>query len=99
MALIPCLNCGRLSRLTRKGRCSHCSKTTQRGYGWEHQQRARAAIAAQPWCSECGSTVDLTAGHVVPVHRGVASPLRVLCRPCNSGRGDEVTFDSWLGVA
>lgn len=78
---------------------SHCSKTTQRGYGWDHQQRARATIAAQPWCSECGSTDDLTADHVVPLRSGARlSPLRVVCRSCNSGRGDDVTFESWLGV-
>ncbi|MEO5575561.1 MAG: HNH endonuclease [Gaiellaceae bacterium] len=96
----------RLSRIdcdarTRGSRCATCSSarararstTTQRGYGAQHQRRARAAIAAQPWCSVCGSTRDLTADHITPLARGghPLGPLRVLCRSCNSrcgkGRG------------
>lgn len=41
--------------------------TTERGYGAAHQRRARAAIAAHPWCSDCGATEDLTADHVTPM--------------------------------
>jgi 5-methylcytosine-specific restriction endonuclease McrA len=63
----------------------------RRGTGREraHQQRAKAAIAAQPWCSECGSTRDLTADHLIPLARGghPLGPLRVLYRSCNSRRG------------
>jgi hypothetical protein len=33
---------------------------------WHHQQRARLAIANQPWCSHRGTTVNLTADHVTP---------------------------------
>jgi 5-methylcytosine-specific restriction endonuclease McrA len=49
----------------------------------------RQAIAAQPWCSNCGSPTDLTADHSTPLARGghPLGPLRVLCRRCNSRRG------------
>jgi 5-methylcytosine-specific restriction endonuclease McrA len=81
-----CLRCRRLTRRV-GGRCEHCSKTTARGYGHEHQERARLAIAEQPWCSICGSTTDLTADHIVPIiDGGLHGPLQVLCRSCNSKR-------------
>jgi 5-methylcytosine-specific restriction protein A len=82
--------CLRCQRRTRNGsRCERCSTTTARGYGAEHQRRARAAIAAQPWCSNCGATTDLTADHITPIAVGgdPLGPLRVLCRRCNSSRG------------
>jgi hypothetical protein len=44
---------------------------TRRGYGHTHQQRAHATIAAQPWCSICGATTDLTADHK---RRSVSEP-------------------------
>ncbi len=90
-----CLDCG---RRTKGSRCATCQArrdgargtTTQRGYGHKHQRRARAVIAAQPWCTLCGRTRDLTADHIAPLARGgdPLGPLRVLCRRCNSGRGD-----------
>ena len=63
--------------------------TAQRGYGSRHQRRARAAIAAHPFCSWCGVTEDLCADHVVPLAAGgdPLGRLRVLCRRCNSSRG------------
>lgn len=56
---------------------------------WRH---LRALIVeAQPWCTTCGSTTDLTVDHTTPVHHGGAiyDPinLQVLCRPCNSRKG------------
>lgn len=56
---------------------------------------ARAVVAASPVCScqgckrhkgPCGSTVDLTADHVVPLARGGsnAGERVVLCRSCNA---------------
>ncbi|MBA2614314.1 MAG: HNH endonuclease [Actinobacteria bacterium] len=95
----PCLDCG---ELTRSGsRCSRCEAkrdarrgtTTERGYGSDHQKRAKATIRSQPWCSICGHpgspSNPLTADHVVPVSRGGrGGPLRVACRSCNSRRGN-----------
>ena len=79
MALITrCLRC---RQRTRNGSyCERCGKTSTRGYGYQHQQRARQAIASQPWCSECGATTDLTADHITPLAAGghPLGPLRVL---------------------
>ena len=81
-----CLDCGQRARGTRCPRCeaSRRGTTTERGYGHAHRQRARAAVTAQPWCSTCGSTDDLTADHLAPLARGghPLGPLRVLCRSC-----------------
>lgn len=95
MAVVPCLDCGVLVRSS--SRCARCQSkrdaargtTTQRGYGAAHQRRARAAIAAHPWCSVCASTIDLTGDHITPLAQGghPLGPLRVLCRRCNSSRG------------
>ena len=46
---------------------------------------SRAAREAQPWCSFCGSTFDLTLDHVV-AGKGAGGYL-VLCRSCNSSKG------------
>ncbi|MBA3735178.1 MAG: HNH endonuclease [Actinobacteria bacterium] len=83
----PCLDC---RRLTRSGSyCHECGKTSRRGYGNRHKQRARQTVTAQPWCSDCGATTDLTADHVTPMAAGghPLGQLRVLCRSCNSRRG------------
>ena len=51
-----------------------------------------AAIQAQPWCSACGATTDLTADHLDPLSKGgvavTLADVRVLCRSCNSRRGN-----------
>jgi 5-methylcytosine-specific restriction endonuclease McrA len=68
--------------------------TTQRGYGADHQRMAKLAIAAQPWCSYCRATTDLTADHITPRSRGglnVPSNYRVLCRRCNGAKGAKPT--------
>ena len=87
------LDCG---TRTQGSRCYTCARrrrgtTTERGYGAAHQARARAAIAAHPYCTHCGSTIDLTADHLTPLARGghPLGPLR-LCRSCNSSHGSQV---------
>jgi 5-methylcytosine-specific restriction endonuclease McrA len=91
MALVHCLDCGQLSERSRCQRCARARRgtTSARGYGAAHQRRARQTIAAQPFCSICGATTDLTADHIVPLARGghPHGELRVLCRRCNSSRG------------
>jgi 5-methylcytosine-specific restriction endonuclease McrA len=88
--LKPCLRC---KRPTRAGSyCERCGRTSLRGYGAQHQRRARLAIAEQPWCSICGATSDLTADHLTPIAVGghPLGPLRVLCPSCNSRRGSRL---------
>lgn len=89
MALKPCLRC---RTLTRHGSyCAGCARTRHNtAYNsTTKRRRARATIAASPRCEQCGSVSDLTADHVIPVSQGGTNgPLRVLCRTCNSRRGD-----------
>ncbi len=83
--LRACLDCGAPSPWTR---CPE-HRTARQRVRTANRQRARDVIAAQPWCSDCGSTRDLTSDHVVALARGGsnAGVQRVLCRPCNSRRG------------
>ena len=95
----PCISCGVLTPgTTRCPRCAaaHQAKTskrrgttTARGYGSLWQIKAKALIATQPWCSNCGSESDLTVDHIVPRVAGggdEVSNLQVLCRRCNSAK-------------
>ncbi len=83
--LRACLDCGAPSPNTR---CALHAQARQR-IRTANRQTARDVIAAQPWCSDCGSTRDLTADHVRPLALGGsnAGAQRVLCRRCNSSRG------------
>ncbi len=60
-----------------------------RNYGRQWKRLSRAAIEAQPWCSYCGATDDLTGDHPIPLARGgeVLQEPVVLCRRCNGARG------------
>lgn len=53
---------------------THRTTTTQRGYGSEWQRYSKAKRAAQPWCSTCGRTDDLTTDHTTDA---------VYCRSCH----------------
>jgi 5-methylcytosine-specific restriction protein A len=99
----PC-NIGKCPRLAvSRGRCelhplparTHELSATRRGYGVAWRRVVERAIAEQPWCSRCGHTGSpdnpLTGDHLVPVSRGglaEASNVRVLCRRCNSAKGN-----------
>jgi 5-methylcytosine-specific restriction endonuclease McrA len=92
----------------RRGKCASCETeyqreksrrrrqlhgtTSQRGYGTRWQALVKRAIAAQPWCSYCGSREDLTGDHRVPVSKGGTArsiaDVIVACRGCNSARGN-----------
>ncbi len=75
----------------------------RRGYGRTWQKIAAAAIAGQPWCSDCGSRSDLTGDHEIPVSAGGLSTrgnLGIRCRSCNARKGNrpaartQLTLDS-----
>lgn len=53
-----------------------------RGAWRKTSERARQA---QPWCSKCGATEDLTADHVAA--RSLDAGVDVLCRSCNTRKG------------
>jgi 5-methylcytosine-specific restriction endonuclease McrA len=96
----PCLTCGALTR--HGSRCPEHQRAYEReksrrrggaqklGYTRQWQQAAHAAIDAQPWCSTCGATTDLTGDHIVArAHGGpgVSENVTVLCRSCNAKKG------------
>ena len=54
-------------------------------------KRWKAAMLPGGICVTCGSRVDLTADHVLPLDNGgtnAPSNLQVLCRSCNSSKGN-----------
>lgn len=75
-----CLDCG---KPTLKSRCILCTLARDRMrnakradyYDTAHRNQSKAARKAQPWCSECGSTIRLSWDHE---HR------QVECQSCNS---------------
>lgn len=107
MRLTPCLDCGGVVSNIRGGRCPECAagweaardkrrgSSTDRGYGRAWEKAVAAAIAAQPWCSECGtpgsSDNPLTGDHIKPISKGGTDDpdnLDVLCRRHNSSKGN-----------
>ncbi|WP_099022637.1 HNH endonuclease [Mycolicibacterium palauense] len=98
MTARPCATCGEVIATG-----TYCDEHTpkdcrvRRGPGQAaHDQVWRAlsirARRAQPWCSDCGATEDLTADHVIPKSAApelVHAPenLAVRCRSCNARRG------------
>ena len=63
--------------------------TAQRGYDGVHERLSKLAIARHPYCTDCGSIVDLCADHIIPTSQGgrnVLSNYQVRCRACNSSR-------------
>ncbi len=83
--LRACLECGAPSPWTR---CAAHRAVRQR-LRTSNRATARAVVASQPWCSDCGATTDLTSDHVIPISESPtnAGPQRTLCRSCNSRRG------------
>jgi hypothetical protein len=69
-----------------RGRCPDCARrydrakmarrrarrgtTSERGYDNQYRELRKQAIAAHPYCADCGAIDDLTADHVVPLSRG-----------------------------
>jgi 5-methylcytosine-specific restriction endonuclease McrA len=96
----PCIRCGVLTTRTRCVPCARAWERTRRpprsarGYDQVWQRISKAARAAQPWCSRCGSPFDLTVDHVLP--HSLLGGVRVLCRSCHGqigARTDRPTRD------
>lgn len=95
----PCVDCG---VIVRASRCKSCSRVrdrrrptrTQRGYDYKWNKLSKQLREIHPFCKQCGSTKDLTVDHIIPLvdlHpelRYEISNLQVLCRRCNSSKGD-----------
>lgn len=93
-----CLDCG---EVTDKPRCElhrpaelPKESSTRRGYDYQWSKLSKRARKMQPFCSDCGTTDDLTADHSPETwdrkQRGLIIRLQdidVVCRTCNSLRG------------
>lgn len=102
-----CAECGAAYvRMSHGAKCEKCSEPDraerearrgsrhERGYGNAWDRLSKRARRAQPFCSDCGSTADLTTDHSEEAWRrhelGKAIRLRdvdVVCRSCNGKRG------------
>ena len=108
--LRPCadIHCTTLTRTTRcptHTRTRHRDldqrrgTTTERGYGWQHQQAAQRQITEQPWCTYCHQGPrevaargdKLTAHHLLNEDGTRVTPPRytTACGHCNSSIGGE----------
>lgn len=96
----PCVDCGVVVRATR---CKSCARLRERarpsrldrGYDYKWRKLSKELRAIHPFCRQCKSIKDLTVDHIVPLvdlHpdlRYEISNLQVLCRKCNSSKGDK----------
>lgn len=85
---------------TRQARERERGTRRERGYDNAWLRLSARARKLQPFCSECGATDDLTADHSAEAWRrkeaGKVIRLKdidVLCRRCNSERGDPRDID------
>jgi 5-methylcytosine-specific restriction endonuclease McrA len=95
----PCVDCG---TVVRDVRCLQCKRIKERGrpsrldkgYDYKWRKLSKQLRAIHPWCKQCGVTKDLTVDHIIPLVdldpslRYEISNLQVLCRKCNSEKGD-----------
>lgn len=95
----PCVDCG---VIVRASRCKPCGRVRERarpsrsdkGYDYKWRKLSKQLRAIHPWCKQCGATKDLTVDHIIPLVdldpslRYEISNLQVLCRKCNSEKGD-----------
>lgn len=90
-----CFDCGRSGPWESKGtqavRCHPCRTRHERFRGGHYRTIRQTLPPPLRPCEFCGAREDLTYDHVVPISQGgrtVLSNLRVLCRRCNSRRGN-----------
>lgn len=96
--LKACADCG---DLTTRARCTSCrppdhegKSSTQRGYDSAWQRLSRRARRAQPFCTDCGTTKELSVDHTPQAwarhEAGLEIRLEdvaVVCITCNNRRG------------
>lgn len=69
------------------------AETRMRSQFKRQKKRLRAALITRDGavCSDCPASLDLTIDHIRPLSRGGTNDptnLRLLCRSCNSRKGD-----------
>lgn len=99
MLMTPCIQCGELSHEAycqdhRQVSAPKTKTTAQRGYGARWQRLSKRARRIQPFCSDCGTTENLTLDHSPRAweryYTGKNIRLidtNVLCMDCNISRG------------
>ena len=108
MTLRACTVCGEPAEGSRCATHRPRDKRTGRGVGHANDDAVFRAISTRlrkisPFCQFCGTRHDLTVDHVIPTSlrpdlaREVLN-MRVLCRSCNSRRGDRCTEAEQLAV-
>ncbi len=101
MMLTTCLDCGEPAT---NPQCDDCrppqhdppgrAGSTRRGYNSVWRRLSERARRLQPFCTDCGTTDDLTVDHSPEAWHRKAQGLsirladvEVVCRPCNAKRG------------
>lgn len=107
MTLTVCLNCGTPSTGPRCTEHTIDTRTERTHIAWRNDARWKALSnrlrKAQPWCSQCHTTADLTTDHIIPVSAApelayAVENADVLCRSCNGKRGNRFTLDEAQAV-
>ena len=96
----PCVECGETTEHERPYCDDHMPKHgpkqpgKARGYDEAWKRLSRRARRLQPFCSDCGTTEDLTGDHTPEAwaRKAAGKPIRledidVVCRSCNGIRG------------
>lgn len=99
MTARPCITCGEPTPTgshcpEHQPHRTHTRSASARGYDAAWQRLSKRARRAQPFCTDCGATTDLTADHSPEAWQRHAAglPLRLtdvstVCRSCNGKRG------------
>lgn len=86
----PCLTCGEPTPDSwcpdHRPQHDQQQHAADRGYDWRWRKLSNRARQLQPWCTDCGTTTDLTGDHLRWPARTLAD-IDVVCRRCNSRRG------------
>lgn len=99
--LRPCLSCGEPTEGTRceahppmHARTRERGSYRERGYTKQFDRLSKRAKELQPWCTDCGSTMNLQADHLPEAwHRHALgltirlTDVEVVCARCNTARG------------
>lgn len=98
----PCLGCGELIPAATYCRDCQPDPGPRDHVAWANNAQwknlSKRLRSTQPWCDFCPATTNLTVDHILPVSdypelTYSTENCRVLCRSCNSQRGNTYTQD------
>jgi len=99
MTMTTCIQCGELTDRAycpehRPASAPKTKTTTERGYGWTWQKLSKRARRIQPFCTDCGTTENLTTDHSPRAWERYYTgknirliDVDVVCIDCNIARG------------